>query len=256
MTRYALRFTRDNELPSEPPSWPLRAVPREEVTRSEGRSAARGSARASSPALLSESGVFPRVGAQPDVFRSFTSSGSFESFESFEPTLVDARLSLDLEAVDAALASAYDPSMAAPTMRERLQEMREIAEALGRIHTLSMRDGLASLFGPDTALSRYMRQVQCGCASFARVCDELSTDLGVGHPVDWLALRRQVAAAARGYDPGLREDIGAEVALLAETHRHLRGVVAGLGAQLEQLFAAVAWFEESTRRYIGLPGGA
>jgi hypothetical protein len=236
VTRYALRIMQDEHPSSEPAFRPLRALPRrEEATRSEKRPQ-RNRDRNEPPTVLTQSGVFARVA-------------------SLEPTLVDARLSLDVDAVDRALGRAakiaYDPSMAAPTMRERLQEMGEIAEALVRIHGLSMHDGLAPLFGPDTSLSRYLRGVQAWCASFARVCERLTHDLCAGRPADWATLRKQVARAARSHDRTLAKAAATDVALLRDTDPGLRGLVHRLAEQLEQLFAAVDWFEESTRRYIG-----
>ena len=183
---------------------------------------------------LDESGVFPQLA------------------DTFEPTLVDARLTLDLDAVDRALgAAAYDPSMAAPTMRERLQDMRDIDDALARIHGLSLFAGLAPLFGPRTALSRYMRGVHRWCASFARICDELADELRAGRPARWSTLRASVADAARSHDLDLRSQATVDVALLRDEQPCLRGVHDSLRAELEHLFAAVDWFEESTRRYIG-----
>jgi hypothetical protein len=224
----------DRDLPSEPAFRPLRAVPsRDEATRADGRRLQRAPRSAAAPRILTQSGVFP-------------------STASLEPTLVDARLSLDVEAVDRALGRApYDPSMAAPTMRERLQEMGEIAQALARIHGLSMSDGLAPLFGPDTALSRYLRGVQRWCASFARVCERLTDELRRGRVADWTTLRRQVAEAARSHDRALASDAASDVALLRETHPSVSTIAERLAEQLGELFAAVDWFEESTRRYIG-----
>ena len=253
MTRYALRFMTDQDPQSEPAFRPLRAVPdrlegrkwaratctgpsREEATRSEGPRVARKPEDASA-SVLTKSGVFHRASA------------------SLEPTLVDARLSLDVRAVDRALetaaSAAYDPTMAAPTMRERLQEMGEIADALVRIHGLSMHDARAPMFGPGTARSRYLRGVQRWCASFARVCDDLTKDLRSGRSADWATLRRQVARAARSHDRGLASAAAADVALLREAQPRMGALVDRLAEQLDQLFGAVDWFEESTRRYIG-----
>src|SRR5580658_9447315 len=226
-------MTTEQQPATEPPVRPLRVV--DEPTRVEGGHRPR-SSRAPDP--LHQSGVFPKLLTEP-----------------FEPTLVDVRLTLDLDAVDRALAgAAYDPSMAAPTMRERLQEMREIEESLARIHALSMHDDLAPLFGPETALSRYMRGVQGWCASFARICARLASDLGAGRRARWPALCTRVAAAAKSHHRGLRTPaIDAADALSAAGPRWAGRIHERLRIELEQLFSAIDWFEESTRRYITSP---
>lgn len=240
MPRYALRPIADTDLPCEPVApvarLALRVVrsdsallPAAEVTRCEGR----------------------RVAAPAVVVPDLAQSGIFDSApRALEPTLMDARLAVDLAHVERALGEAYDPSMATSAMRVRVQEMCEVADALERIHVLSLDDGLSALFAHHTALSRYLRGLKRWCGSFAAVCHQLVEDVRVG-PADWSTLRRRVATAAASHRPDLVVAAAEELAVLRDSRPDLRARTDRLAAEVEELFSAADWLEESTRRYIG-----
>jgi hypothetical protein len=172
---------------------------------------------------------------------------------SLEATLIDARLSLDLEAVDRLLKGVvYDPSMAARTMRARVQEMGEIAECMNRIHVLSVHDGLAPLFDPYTPLSRYLRGVQAWCHGIVRASQQLVFDLRTV-PADWSLLKRRVDDAAKHHQPGLLDSVGVAINELRGMYPDRGPLVDQLTEEIELLMGAVDWFQQSTHLSFGPP---
>jgi hypothetical protein len=172
---------------------------------------------------------------------------------SLEATLIDARLSLDLEAVDRLLKGVvYDPSMAARTMRARVQEMGEIAECMNRIHVLSVHDGLASLFDPYTPLSRYLRGVQAWCHGIVRASQQLVFDLRTV-PADWSVLKRRVDDASKQHQPSLLDAVSVAINELRGAHPERGPLLDQLTEEVELLMGAVDWFEQSTHLSFGPP---
>jgi hypothetical protein len=116
--------------------------------------------------------------------------------------------------------------------------MIEIKDALDRVHARSVNDDIDGLFAPGTALSRYLRGV---------------AHLQGGLPIDWRALRADVARAAYGHERSLMAEVLLEVRDVAAMFPTLRTPLSDVELALEQLFASVDSFEDSVSLYLGGP---
>ncbi len=153
-------------------------------------------------------------------------------------------LAINVDAVERVLEHvAYDPSSqaAANTLRERLEDLRDIGDALEQVYLVGAHPDLVELFDGDSPLADYLRGVEAWSAGAVSAFEKLAVELRAAAP-DWATLRGRLESAAQFHMADLVPAIPDLVERLRSTTPASTGLVDRFMQRLSELFAAADWF--------------
>jgi hypothetical protein len=184
-----------------------------------------------------------------------TVRGVREQARRFLDEVIAAQLTLavNLDALESALdAVAYDRAAhaAADTMRSRLDELREISDALEALHLVAAHPDLVRLFHEDAPLADYLRGLEAFCNGVVRAFEQLAVELRVPAP-DWAMLRRRLDESKQFYLPELTHGIRVDIERLRAQGSASTGLVDRLEDALNELCATAEWFAMCISRRFG-----
>jgi hypothetical protein len=169
-------------------------------------------------------------------------------------TLVDAlgddalTLSVNMLALDQALQEMpYDASAraAARSLRTRLTEMEDVADAFFDVLVICSTPLAARLLANGAPLGDYLRGVVAWWAGTLKALERLAAELRT-LSVDWAAVRSRIEDASAFLLPDLVADIRTELAFGKDAPEH-----AALDMRLEVLFANAEWLATGLRQRFG-----
>jgi hypothetical protein len=160
-------------------------------------------------------------------------------------------LSMNMEALDGALdfvARDRSAQAAVQTIRQRLGEMHDVANAFFDVLTVLSRPAAAPLLANDAPLTDYLRGVVAWWSGNLRALERLMQELR-SLSADWMMLRHRLDEAACFLLPELVDGARAELARAAR----VRGDAALVQAadHLELLFATTEWLAVGLRARFG-----
>jgi hypothetical protein len=150
-------------------------------------------------------------------------------------------LTMNMEALDGALdyvARDRSARAAVHTIRQRLQEMQDVANAFFDVLTVLSRSAAAPLLVNDAPLTDYLRGVVAWWSGNLRALEQLCEELR-SLSADWVLLRRRIDEASCFLFPELVHAARAELARAA--HVRCDFALAEAADDLELLFTTTEW---------------
>jgi len=138
----------------------------------------------------------------------------------------------------------YDPSAraAAVTLRQRIQELVDLREALNELYLGANEPRVRALFAPDGPLVAYLKGLYLFCDEATSALTAVSNQLRILQP-DWLDLRARLTKASHWYFDGLASEVRAEMDQL--------DVRAELGEKVEEVFWAAGYAAQGLEKRFG-----